>query len=276
MAQPTGVNSAENVQFLMTAANFVMQSLKRRESICGRDVSLLMDSDDLEKLQGANQNVGQLMLELEQLFAAKKRFSKELKEEKTKLQDLAQGLATKITGMMTLGEVSTGATVDDSETDELEEGGTPAKLDEVATKALGTKLDGAPVAEAAKVGSDAVSGGAVSTTTDLSESCSVLNESICKSGTPRLVFYCDGLKEGDALFMRGDGPDMSWEKGIPCQHHEEGHYYVDLLQGAPEHFTFKLLINDAVWSQGENFTFSKKAYDEENAFAFSPVFDCAV
>lgn len=66
----------------------------------------------------------------------------------------------------------------------------------------------------------------------------------------RIVAYVDvGL--GNELYIRGEGPGMSWEKGIhmsctaaACWEWVGGN--------ATATFSFKLLLNDITWAHGEN------------------------
>ena len=55
---------------------------------------------------------------------------------------------------------------------------------------------------------------------------------------------------GNNLFVRGQGAGMSWEHGLPmtCVDGQTWRW-----SGAvSDNVTFKVLLNDAVWSQGEN------------------------
>jgi hypothetical protein len=58
---------------------------------------------------------------------------------------------------------------------------------------------------------------------------------------------------GNWLALRGDGPGLSWEKGIPLENIGSGEWTVS-LPGIKQPVAFKLLINDLTWSSGENFT----------------------
>lgn len=58
---------------------------------------------------------------------------------------------------------------------------------------------------------------------------------------------------GNSLFIRGEGPGMSWEEGIPMECADSSVWsYSTSAATAP--FDFKLLINDLTWSLGENYT----------------------
>jgi hypothetical protein len=55
---------------------------------------------------------------------------------------------------------------------------------------------------------------------------------------------------GNSLFVRGQGAGMSWEHGLPmtCVDGQTWRW-----SGAvSDNVTFKVLLNDAIWAQGEN------------------------
>jgi hypothetical protein len=57
---------------------------------------------------------------------------------------------------------------------------------------------------------------------------------------------------GNCLFIRGEGEGLNWDKGQPlvCM---DGFTWTWSCRPAKEPVTFKLLINDQVWSRGENY-----------------------
>lgn len=57
---------------------------------------------------------------------------------------------------------------------------------------------------------------------------------------------------GNALFLRGEGAGLSWERGTPltCV---DGTTWRWSRPGA-DALKFKLLLNDAIWAQGEDVT----------------------
>jgi hypothetical protein len=57
---------------------------------------------------------------------------------------------------------------------------------------------------------------------------------------------------GNALFLRGDGPGLSWDKGIALDCLASDHWSVS-IKGAVQPVVFKLLINDERWSAGADF-----------------------
>lgn len=60
---------------------------------------------------------------------------------------------------------------------------------------------------------------------------------------------------GNALYIRGDGAGLTWEKGSPlaCKDHRT---WVWSTTSADDHFLFKLLLNDTQWAQGDNILIS--------------------
>jgi hypothetical protein len=57
---------------------------------------------------------------------------------------------------------------------------------------------------------------------------------------------------GNALFVRGEGRGLSWERGQPlvCVDGSTWKFTTE----AEQKMEFKLLLNDSVWSKGENLT----------------------
>jgi hypothetical protein len=53
---------------------------------------------------------------------------------------------------------------------------------------------------------------------------------------------------GNAVFLRGQGPGLSWERGVPCEC-VNGNIWRWTAPRA-EKLTFKLLLNDSVWAKG--------------------------
>jgi hypothetical protein len=56
---------------------------------------------------------------------------------------------------------------------------------------------------------------------------------------------------GNALFIRGEGPGLSWEKGFPMNCIGESRW-VWANTVAEKAVVFKLVLNDTTWCQGEN------------------------
>jgi hypothetical protein len=57
---------------------------------------------------------------------------------------------------------------------------------------------------------------------------------------------------GNTVFLRGSGGGLNWEKGLPLECVDAGTWrWTGQIQNAMQ---FKPLVNDEVWSVGENFT----------------------
>jgi hypothetical protein len=57
---------------------------------------------------------------------------------------------------------------------------------------------------------------------------------------------------GNQLYVRGQGAGLSWERGTPLACVDSKTWRLQVP--ATDKLTFKLLLNDAVWSQGEDIT----------------------
>lgn len=58
---------------------------------------------------------------------------------------------------------------------------------------------------------------------------------------------------GNALFVRGEGPGLSWDKGLAMEC-VQGDLWRIVLAESARAYTFKFLINDLTWSTGPDFT----------------------
>lgn len=57
---------------------------------------------------------------------------------------------------------------------------------------------------------------------------------------------------GNQLFVRGNGPGLSWDRGLPMDCVGTGLWTVS-VKNAAEPVVFKVLVNDVSWSGGEDF-----------------------
>jgi len=53
---------------------------------------------------------------------------------------------------------------------------------------------------------------------------------------------------GNTVYLRGKGPGLSWERGVPCECVDRNTWRWT-APGA-EKLTFKLLLNDSIWARG--------------------------
>jgi hypothetical protein len=58
---------------------------------------------------------------------------------------------------------------------------------------------------------------------------------------------------GNTLYVRGEGPGLSWEKGVPLDS-TAGDKWTVTLPETERPVVFKFLLNDVTWSAGEDFT----------------------
>lgn len=64
-----------------------------------------------------------------------------------------------------------------------------------------------------------------------------------------LIKYDIGF--GNVLFIRGQGGNLSWEKGIPLQNHKNDEWIWE-TESSFTNCEFKVLINDEVYEVGDN------------------------
>ncbi len=71
-----------------------------------------------------------------------------------------------------------------------------------------------------------------------------------ESKLTRIVAHVD-VGWGRMLYIRGEGAGLSWEQGIPmiCENDTEWHWLAETDNGP---ISFKFLIDDKIWSLGEN------------------------
>jgi hypothetical protein len=60
---------------------------------------------------------------------------------------------------------------------------------------------------------------------------------------------------GNALFIRGEGEGLSWDKGVPL-HCSSDSTWIWASADVTEKVVFKLLLNDVLWAQGDNLVVS--------------------
>lgn len=57
---------------------------------------------------------------------------------------------------------------------------------------------------------------------------------------------------GNTLFIRGQGPGLSWDQGIPMTCVAPNEWQIALPE-SPRGYVFKVLVNDVNWSLGSDF-----------------------
>jgi hypothetical protein len=58
---------------------------------------------------------------------------------------------------------------------------------------------------------------------------------------------------GNLLYVRGDGPGLSWDRGLQMQCVADDGWSL-VLSESSRPVVFKFLLNDEVWSTGEDYT----------------------
>lgn len=61
---------------------------------------------------------------------------------------------------------------------------------------------------------------------------------------------------GNSLYIRGEGTGLSWDKGTPLDNVGPYEWTYSTTQAKGD-LTFKFLINDEMWAEGENITVAK-------------------
>jgi hypothetical protein len=56
---------------------------------------------------------------------------------------------------------------------------------------------------------------------------------------------------GNTLYLRGDGPGLSWDKGVPLDCLTDDKWSLTIEHAAP--FVFKVLLNDLMWGTGDDY-----------------------
>ncbi|MDR1458425.1 MAG: hypothetical protein LBI37_02765 [Puniceicoccales bacterium] len=74
-----------------------------------------------------------------------------------------------------------------------------------------------------------------------------------KDGATKIFANID-VGWGNILYIRGEGDDLSWEKGIPMKNNGNNIWTWSSSTKKCINFQYKLLINDTIWCIGENFT----------------------
>lgn len=67
-----------------------------------------------------------------------------------------------------------------------------------------------------------------------------------------IVAYID-VGFGNTLYIRGEGAGLSWEKGMPLENISPTEWALDISK-ATGTLTFKFLINDQMWAEGDDLT----------------------
>jgi hypothetical protein len=77
-------------------------------------------------------------------------------------------------------------------------------------------------------------------------------QSVCQRQLTTVLAKVD-VGFGNALFIRGQGDGLSWEKGTPLECVAPS-TWIWATDKASQPLVFKLLLNDQLWSQGDDWT----------------------
>ena len=71
---------------------------------------------------------------------------------------------------------------------------------------------------------------------------------------------------GNTLYIRGEGPGLSWDKGAPMSCVADDHWQI-VVKEAAQPIVFKVLVNDLSWNTGADYSVAPGA-----SVALSPTF----
>jgi hypothetical protein len=69
---------------------------------------------------------------------------------------------------------------------------------------------------------------------------------------PTIITAHADIGFGNTLYLRGDGPGLSWDKGVPLDCVADNKWVLTIEHASP--FVFKVLLNDHVWCTGDDYT----------------------
>jgi hypothetical protein len=68
---------------------------------------------------------------------------------------------------------------------------------------------------------------------------------------PTVITINANIGFGNTLYLRGDGPGLNWDKGVPLDCLSDDKWSLTIEHGKP--FIFKVLLNDLVWCAGDDY-----------------------
>ena len=78
-----------------------------------------------------------------------------------------------------------------------------------------------------------------------------VKEKPASTGATKIVAQID-VGFGNTLFVRGEGPGLSWEKGVPLDCVSDNQWSLSLSE-TNRPIVIKFLVNDTTWSVGEDY-----------------------
>jgi hypothetical protein len=88
--------------------------------------------------------------------------------------------------------------------------------------------------------------------TSTRKTASKVKQDVSTSSETRISARID-IGFGNILYLRGDGPGLSWEHGVPMECNMDSVWSWTTTKTAKA-FTYKVLVNDVSWSVGEDYT----------------------
>src|SRR5216684_2044720 len=67
---------------------------------------------------------------------------------------------------------------------------------------------------------------------------------------PTIITVNANIGFGNTLYLRGDGPGLNWDKGVPLDCLSDDKWSLNIEHTKP--FIFKVLLNDLVWCAGDD------------------------
>jgi hypothetical protein len=116
-------------------------------------------------------------------------------------------------------------------------------------KATSSKAASAPAKTAAVKKAPAKRATKTSTKT---ESKAKTTSTAKRTVTPTAVLAQVDVGFGNLLYIRGDGPGLSWDEGTPMEC-ASSEMWTWSTTAASRPFAYKVLVNDEVWSVGDDF-----------------------
>lgn len=81
------------------------------------------------------------------------------------------------------------------------------------------------------------------------------NTTAKRTVTPTAILAQIDVGFGNQLFIRGDGPGLSWGKGVPMEC-SSSDTWTWSTTAATRPFAYKVLVNDEKWTEGDDFVAS--------------------
>jgi hypothetical protein len=77
-----------------------------------------------------------------------------------------------------------------------------------------------------------------------------IKKTVAKKPPTTITAHAD-IGFGNTLYLRGDGPGLNWDKGVPLDCLADDKWSLTIDHTAP--FVFKVLLNDLIWCTGDDY-----------------------